>query len=128
MQPRCLFSLYVAPTGGKQEPTGGLSLPGHGSEVGSKVSQSISRELLSASSVVTHHGSPAWRDTLPPSFACFLSLFLHFLYYSFLFHYHMNTNPYSCMCTYYMPCTMYICITTLCPHTCACAPATCTGL
>lgn len=43
----------------EQEPTGGLSLLGCGSEAGSKVSKSISCELLKASSVVTHHGSPA---------------------------------------------------------------------
>lgn len=49
---------------------------GKGSEVGSKVTKSISCELLRASSVVTHHGAQAWWDTLPPSlFFCFLPSF-----------------------------------------------------
>lgn len=59
----------------QQEPTGGLPLPGRGSEVGSKVTKSISCELLRASSVVTHHGSQARRDALPPPFFCFLPSF-----------------------------------------------------
>lgn len=59
----------------QQEPTGGLPLPGRGSEVGSKVTKSISCELLRASSVVTHRGSQARRDALPPPFFCFLPSF-----------------------------------------------------
>lgn len=78
-----VFSLW-APTLGyawvclasvQQEPTGGLPLPGRGSEVGSKVTKSISCELLRASSVVTHRGSQARRDALPPPFFCFLPSF-----------------------------------------------------
>lgn len=58
-------------SGGKQEPTGGLFLPGRGSEEGSKVTKSISCELLRASSVVTHRGSRARKDTLPLSLFSF---------------------------------------------------------
>lgn len=70
----CSVFIMCCTNRGEQEPTGGLSLLGCGSEEGSKVSKSISCELLKASSVVTHHGSPAWTDTLPPSVSCFLSL------------------------------------------------------
>lgn len=68
----------VSCIGGELQPTGGLSLPGRGSEEGSKVTKSISCELLRASSVVTHRGSQARRGTLPPPSFCFLSLFLYF--------------------------------------------------
>lgn len=65
---------------GKQEPTGGLPLPERGSEVGSKVTKSISCELLRASSSVTQGGSQAQRFSLAlallPSLVFFLSSFI----------------------------------------------------
>lgn len=105
---------------------------GRGSEEGSKVTKSISCELLRASSVVTHRGSQACRGegrlqyTPPPSFSCFLSLFLHFPSASYISSFPITWTHTPTPLPHFHA-HMYSRAPTISTHI-ACTPATCTGL